>query len=93
MLPQVLCLHHRPRTHKMSDREPSEDWSLYYAYAALGVQALLPIVIGSYASVKVRTGRPIAPTQWPDSFEVPVDPQIDTTTGQGNEERGHLKPR
>jgi hypothetical protein len=26
---------------------------LYYAYGALGIQALLPIIAGSFASVKV----------------------------------------
>jgi len=31
----------------------ADDWSVYYAYAALGVQAVVPIVTGSFASVRV----------------------------------------
>jgi hypothetical protein len=33
----------------------ADDWSVYYAYAALGVQAVVPIVTGSFASVRVSS--------------------------------------
>jgi hypothetical protein len=34
---------------------PMQSGSIVYAYVALGAQAVLPIVLGSFASVKVRS--------------------------------------
>ena len=40
----------------------AEDYGIIAAYLALGIQALLPIVLGSFKSLKVRlTALPIQP--------------------------------
>jgi hypothetical protein len=48
----------------MSDRVVLDDNGIFAAYAALVAQAVVPIVLGSFASVKVRQRRPQVLSSW-----------------------------